>query len=669
MPIPPKLKHPTLNGWQNTEFTPEEFSNEWLTNIGVQFGPVSNGLCDADLDCVEARSLARYFLPETDARFGRASSRAAHWLYVSNAWVQAWNAAIKFDDPTRQVSDDDAEHGACLVELRTGRVENGQIKGALSMFPPSRHPSDEMIEWDRDGEPAQVDGGELIGYVSKLAAASLLVRHYPDKGQRHEAALVLGGFLARASWEEGDIAHFVEAIACTAGDPEWKDRVSAARGAVKQLRGGGKLPGTPRMKTLFAPAIVRALTDWLDISSGSDADADTSASKERQQAAPDPKTIDEVVAVFEHWLVLKDLMPVYALLGTIAANLLDGDPIWLGLVAPPSSAKTEILNSTARLPFVVRASTLTLPGLLSGVPKRQRLRSASGGLLQRIGDFGIMVLKDFTSILSMRPDAKNELLAALREIYDGSWDRHLGTDGGQELRWDGKMGMAFGVTPEIDNHYGVIGAMGDRFLLCRLRPAAGQFERALEHVGDKTKQMRDELAEAVAGLFATELPQPRPLTAAETASLSKITALTVRLRGVVARDPRTREITSVPGAEGPARLGLMLERLLAGLDTLGVERRTAFGVVQRIAFASCHPLRRQVYEYLRLKCAADGYQATATQIATALGLPTGAIRRALEELAAYGVVKRASRAGSDGKSDMWRTGPWGKPSPHGGGGE
>src|SRR5262245_3493406 len=54
------------------------------------------------------------------------------------------------------------------------------------------------------------------------------------------------------------------------------------------------------------------------------------------------------------------------------------------------------------------------------VTLRRIALTPQGGLLRQIGDFGILALKDFGSILSMRPDAKAELLAALRELYDGA---------------------------------------------------------------------------------------------------------------------------------------------------------------------------------------------------------------------------------------------------------
>jgi hypothetical protein len=67
----------------------------------------------------------------------------------------------------------------------------------------------------------------------------------------------------------------------------------------------------------------------------------------------------------------------------------------------------------------------------------------------------------------------------------------------------------FGATSAIDSHYAVIGAMGDRFLLTRLAPVAkGQFDRALQHVGSATTEMRKQLAEAVARLFAGRRADP-----------------------------------------------------------------------------------------------------------------------------------------------------------------
>src|SRR5262249_17979351 len=134
-----------------------------------------------------------------------------------------------------------------------------------------------------------------------------------------------------------------------------------------------------------------------------------------------PLPIDKTLEVFEHWLLLKDRTPVLAALGAIAANYLEGDPVWRGIIAPPSSAKTEILNAPASLPHVVQAATVTPAGLLSGTPKKQYAAGARGGLLRQIGDFGIIVLKDFGSVLSMHPETKAETLAALREVYDGAW--------------------------------------------------------------------------------------------------------------------------------------------------------------------------------------------------------------------------------------------------------
>jgi hypothetical protein len=195
--------------------------------------------------------------------------------------------------------------------------------------------------------------------------------------------------------------------------------------------------------------------------------------------------------------------------------------------------------------------------------------------------------------------------------------------------------------------------MGDRFLLSRMAPAAGpaQFNRALRHVGATTKQMRKELAETVAGLFAGRRAEPRALSDEEANRIGIAISLVVRLRGAVARDRRNNEIDAIYGAEGTARVGLALERLLAGLDTLGVKRATAMDVVLAVALDSVPPQRRAAYE-----CVCKYRDVKTADVAIELGLPTNTTRRVLEDLTAYRLLERQSLG--QGKADVWVKANW-----------
>jgi hypothetical protein len=363
--------------------------------------------------------------------------------------------------------------------------------------------------------------------------------------------------------------------------------------------------------------------------------------------------------VFERWLILPSRTPVYAMLGTVAANLLPGEPTWLGLIAPPSSAKTELINALTGLPFVVSASTLTPAGLLSGTPRRQRAAGAKGGLLRQVSNPGLLCLKDFTSILTMRPDAKAEILGVLREIYDGHYVRRLGTDGGRELEWKGKLGLIFGCTNIIDTHYSVENALGNRFLLSRLEPNRKQFAWALKHTGASLAIMRREIVDSINALFAVPRPDPQPLDpeSDEFKRLDRVVNTVVLLRGAVERDRYKRDIQSFHGAEGTGRIGLALERLLAGLDTLGLDRQTALDVVEAVAFDSVAPIRRKAYEYLCRSLPGAGPQdplpwRTTRQVANNVRLPAITVRRTLEELFGYGLCQCIN--GGQGIATEWR---------------
>jgi hypothetical protein len=361
----------------------------------------------------------------------------------------------------------------------------------------------------------------------------------------------------------------------------------------------------------------------------------------------EPTPLNQVVKIFREWLALKDDNPVHVALGTLVANLLPGDPVWLGLIAPPSSAKTELLNSVSHLSYVEVVETFSPAALLSGSPKKDRAKGATGGVLCKIGTFGVLLFKDFGSVLDLRHEQRADMMTALRRIYDGQYTRQLGTEGGRTLEWRGKAGCIFGATQAYDSHHGVAGTLGDRFLLLRVETMAGeQLAKWRLQNGDGAARMRQKLAQAVAGLFASlpnPLSEPEGMTEAEYASLSDVILRVVRLRAGVVRDGYRREIDDVHDPEGPARLSKALQQLFAGLILIGVPREEAVALVERVAYDIAPKIRLRAFSALT-----NDWQTT-RQIAAKIKLPTITTRRALEELAAHDLAVLEDAENDDGQ--------------------
>lgn len=363
--------------------------------------------------------------------------------------------------------------------------------------------------------------------------------------------------------------------------------------------------------------------------------------------------LERATATFRNWLYLPDDKPLLAAAGSIAANRMEGDPVWLLLVGPPGGGKSELVNSFTQLPDVHPASTLTEASLLSGAPRREHAEDAKGGLLNTIGEFGILLLKDFTSVLAMYRDERGRVLAALREIYDGSWTRHYGTDGGKTMHWQGRIGLLAGCTPTIDRHYTVMGAMGERFAFYRF-PAVDEAEQArhsIAHAGKET-EMRQELAAAMTDLLSGKLPKPRVITNDETERLISLGRLIVRARSAVERDNYSREIELVGDPEAPTRFVVVLKRMLEGLEAIGCTTDKAWETINEIAFSSMPQIRRDCLDQL----APVHGQIDTTVVAEELGYPASTVRRSLEDLTAHGLVHREHQG--EGKANLWQLTAW-----------
>jgi hypothetical protein len=363
---------------------------------------------------------------------------------------------------------------------------------------------------------------------------------------------------------------------------------------------------------------------------------------------PAAMTLAEVHQVFQKWLHLPDPGVVTITAAAVAANRCEGDPMWLLLIGPPASGKTEILDSLLAMPNMHSVGVLSEAGLLSGVSKRERDKNASGGLLRAMGDFGFIVCKDFTSVLSMSREVRTPLMAALREIFDGAWTRHLGTDGGRVLSWRGKAVVIGACTPIFDQYTSVTAAMGERFLLARMsdiKPEA-QAQRALDHVG-KESIMRHELRATMEGLFAGFEPTEFLLNDAASARLSALATLVARCRSHVERDGYRREIDLIPPSELPARLVLSLARLFHGMQMVGAPEYECWRLVIKVALDSIPDVRRRVFRFLQPL----DKPSTTTAVGLAISYPSTTTRRALEDLAAHGMVIRYAQG--QGKADDW----------------
>jgi hypothetical protein len=370
-----------------------------------------------------------------------------------------------------------------------------------------------------------------------------------------------------------------------------------------------------------------------------------------------PLSIEDVLATFRRWLHLPDPGVVEAACATVAANRVEAfDPSWTMLVGAAGSGKTETLNATSRLDGVHAVATLTEAGLLSGSPRKDRAKGATGGLLHEIGvgESGLIVVKDFGSILSLHREARAGVLAALREVYDGEWTRLVGSDGGRRLHWHGRVGLLAGATTVVDQHHAVMSQLGERFLIYRLAvdDTAAQGRSSLAHHG-RERGMRHELAEAVAGLLAgINVDNPPPLRAADEDRLVSLADLVARARSPVVRDSYRREIELIPDSEAPGRLVGALARMLTGLRMIGVDEPEAWRVTVETGLGSMPAARRRAISRL---LSADGTAST-TDIAVALGLPNPTAHRVLEDLAAHKVIDRISQG--RGKADLWCCRPW-----------
>ena len=350
--------------------------------------------------------------------------------------------------------------------------------------------------------------------------------------------------------------------------------------------------------------------------------------------------IEQLEERFQRRLLLGDRFVIKVVIASVVANRLDGDPLWLFLVGPPSGAKTELLGSLGQVPLVHPLSDLTTHTFASGMKG-----SEDASLLPKL-DYGtILVLKDFTTVLSMPRDSRAVILSQLREIYDGSYTKAFGT--GKKLEWKGKLGLIAGVTPILDTHYSIFNVLGERFVQYRIQQPDPVLvaKRAIDFQG-KEAEMREDLAQAMHDFYASlKLPCNPKLLDRTQNRIANLAAFCVKARSSVVRSPYgNKDIIYVPEAEAPPRLAKQLATFTKALVICGV-KKDPYAITRRLALHGIPKVKLAIISVLNQEMDYTSLE----KIALNIRYSQKTTRRYLDELYAFGItqIRRASKNRSD----------------------
>ena len=245
------------------------------------------------------------------------------------------------------------------------------------------------LKLDSSGKAAESAGDKpkiMVGREQRLSDRA-------RAAQRHARARYRGGDRGRALDPRGDRARRVgrrrrRATAEARRQDPGLDRLRHHR----RSRGPARREGRPRARQ--SPSRARHRNACRGVAmKGPDLndlhrDQGPAAVRERlDKAKPYPNghdafTLTDVHAVFRKWLGEDyDLDTIDAALAAAASERLSGDPLWLLVISGPGNAKTETVQSLAGAGAHVTSTIASEGALLSATPRRERNKTATGGLL------------------------------------------------------------------------------------------------------------------------------------------------------------------------------------------------------------------------------------------------------------------------------------------------
>lgn len=363
-------------------------------------------------------------------------------------------------------------------------------------------------------------------------------------------------------------------------------------------------------------------------------------------------TLPELKTEIQKYQYLEDDKIIdVALASVIATRLQIGDPLWMIIVGPSSSGKTQILRplTIANKGFMHAVDDLTENTFLSAVKIKE---GGDASFLTRVGPLGMLAISDLTGIFSKPAEAKGAILGQLRMIYDGEMTKHTGMSA-VPIHWKGHIGLLAGSTPALYQAFSEMASMGERFMYYRMKKydehKAGRL--ALDRTKASTK-LNEELAYLYESYVKDVVVSTKVIGELSDATKERIIEAAIvaeRIRVTARFDWKGEQMVSIPVPAMPMRTALQLSTLMKALVIMnGAEREEDIQTIEWCAWSLANDERRACL--IILGAVPEGVYMNTSTLGDKTGLPTGTVRTILQTLSAVGVVER----NGDGDGLMWR---------------
>ncbi len=315
--------------------------------------------------------------------------------------------------------------------------------------------------------------------------------------------------------------------------------------------------------------------------------------------------LEDLHAVYNKWMNITDKSVIdvsYAV--ALSRELIETGnfkPLWIILVASSGGGKTEIIRPLMDWEHAYLLTDISTKALVTGHKTRD---------LDIIQDWDnkLVVVPDWSELLSKHPDDKKKIYSQLRNIYDGTAKYDSGLNRGKEPYKNLKITMLGCSTRAIDAQYLLGNLLGTRELLFRYKNA--NVRNALESAWNNTdskEQMRQEIKDI--GLRFLASHHPRVIEIPEYVKMKIFGYATYLsfMRASAEIDSYSGELISDVEKEDPTRVVEQLKALYISLKSLdenyGDEK--ALSIIQQLIVSSAHQKRIQISEFMLSKPEAD----------------------------------------------------------------